>query len=354
MEISEIKQRLTLPMVLNHYGLKADKSHRISCPFHEDKTPSMQLYYKTQTAYCFSANCKTHGKAMDVIDFIMHKENISKHEAIEKAKSFLVNSEERIVNNEQSTSPITHHPSPMERTQFLSNMFTYFRNAISNSQPAKEYIKSRSLDMTKLEVGYNSGQFHHGSRRDLQLIQSSLEVGLLQDIGITSKTGDKAYKVFGKGCIVFAMRNQENEVTGLYFRSIANDKDAKHFYLKGSTGLYPCYPDAQTEILIITESIIDAASLLQIDRIAKEYSILAAYGTNRLNDEMKTAIGTLPNLKEIVFAFDNDKAGKAATEKYSNELRQALPEVKITRLELPNKDVNETLQAHEPEVFMQS
>ena len=112
---------------------------------------------------------------MDVIDFIMHKENISKHEAIEKAKSFLVNSEERIVNNEQSTSPITHHPSPMERTQFLSNMFTYFRNAISNSQPAKEYIKSRSLDMTKLEVGYNSGQFHHGSRITTVLHESPLK-----------------------------------------------------------------------------------------------------------------------------------------------------------------------------------
>lgn len=57
MEISEIKQRLTLPMVLSYYGLKADKSHRINCPFHDDKTPSMQLYPKTQTAYCFSANC---------------------------------------------------------------------------------------------------------------------------------------------------------------------------------------------------------------------------------------------------------------------------------------------------------
>jgi len=44
MEIPEIKQRLTLSMVLQHYGLKADKSHRINCPFHEDKTPSMQLY----------------------------------------------------------------------------------------------------------------------------------------------------------------------------------------------------------------------------------------------------------------------------------------------------------------------
>lgn len=365
MEISEIKQRLTLPMVLNHYGLKADKSHRINCPFHEDKTPSMQLYYKTQTAYCFSANCKTHGKSMDVIDFILHKESvggqpINKHEAIEKAKTMINGVLPEVKElSDSNPKPIIQNP-PLNRTQFLGNMFTYFCNAISNSQPAKEYVKNRSLDITKIEVGYNSGQFHHGSRRDLQLIQSSLEVGLLSELGSNSKTGDKAYKVFGKGCIVFAMRNKEDDITGLYFRSIANDKNAKHFYLKGSTGLYPCYPDAQTEILIITESIIDAASLLQIASVKNEYTILAAYGTNRLNDEMKTAISALPELKEIIFAFDNDKAGKAATEKYANELRNASStksmtnaELRITTLELPCKDVNETLQAHEPEVFIQ-
>lgn len=41
------------------YGLKTDKHSRLQCPFHEDKTPSLQVYYKTQTAYCSSANCKT-------------------------------------------------------------------------------------------------------------------------------------------------------------------------------------------------------------------------------------------------------------------------------------------------------
>ncbi|MBK7883597.1 MAG: hypothetical protein IPJ81_07160 [Chitinophagaceae bacterium] len=72
-------------MVLNYYGLKPDKSLRLNCPFHEDKTPSLQVYYKTHTAYCFSSNCKTHGKSMDVIDFILHKESCTKHEAIKKA-----------------------------------------------------------------------------------------------------------------------------------------------------------------------------------------------------------------------------------------------------------------------------
>src|SRR5206468_4616208 len=53
------------------------------------KTPSLQVYYKTHTAYCFSSNCKTHGKSLDVIDFVMHQENCTKHEALEKCKELI-------------------------------------------------------------------------------------------------------------------------------------------------------------------------------------------------------------------------------------------------------------------------
>ena len=114
MEITEIKQRLTLSMVLNHYGLKADKSHRISCPFHEDKTPSMQLYYKTQTAYCFSANCSTNGHSLDVIELVTRLEKTDKHNGILKCVEMITgysseNREERIVNNEQSSIHTTNH-----------------------------------------------------------------------------------------------------------------------------------------------------------------------------------------------------------------------------------------------------
>jgi DNA primase len=45
------------------------------------------VYYKTHTCYCFSTNCRTHGWAVDVIDFILHKEGCTKHEAILKAKA---------------------------------------------------------------------------------------------------------------------------------------------------------------------------------------------------------------------------------------------------------------------------
>ncbi len=131
MEIADIKQQLTLKEVLNHYGLKPDKQLRLNCPFHDDKTPSLQVYYKTHTCYCFSSNCKTHGKSLDVIDFIKYKENLTKHEAILKAKSLI-----------NGTAPVLE----LTRSAILTKMFTLFKNGVHNSKPAKEYLESRNLD----------------------------------------------------------------------------------------------------------------------------------------------------------------------------------------------------------------
>ncbi|MFY1048505.1 CHC2 zinc finger domain-containing protein, partial [Chryseobacterium sp. GP-SGM7] len=317
MEISEIKSQLSIATVLHYYGLKPDKNNKMCCPFHEDKTPSMQVYYKTQTAYCFSSNCKTHGKSIDVIDFIMHKENRTKHEAILKA--------EDILNPSSGNQEIS-------KEQFLTNMFQYFRNAVSNSKPAKEYLGKRNLDNSILEIGYNSGQFHHGNRKTEELIKQSLEVGLLLDKGIVARTGEKAFSVFGKYGICFALRNKKNEVTGLYFRSTLNDDKNKHFYLKNRFGIYPNYPKSDTKKLILTEAIIDCASLLQIKEIRDNYSIIACFGTNGLNAEILNAIKELKELEEIIFCFDQDKAGKEAVKKYAEEFKN----YKVSTVELPN------------------
>jgi DNA primase len=344
MEITQIKEQLSMSNVLHYYGLKTDKQSRLNCPFHEDKTPSFQVYYKTQTAYCFSSNCKTHGKSIDVIDFILHKENCTKHEAINKAVEILGHKEPN--KNER-------YQQDLSREQFLGNMYQYFKNAISNSKPAKEYLQSRSLDNKKIEVGYNGGQFHHGARKDETLINQCLEYGLLIDKGNKGRTGETAYTVFGKWCIVFALRNRENKVVSLYFRSTLNEKESKHFYLKNRQGLYPNYPNVNTKKLILTESIIDGASLLQVNQIAENYSLLACYGTNGLTEEHIKAIKELKQLEEIIFAFDNDTAGKEAITKYASLLLEEVPGIKISVLEPINKDINETLQLHNEDIFIE-
>ena len=68
MEIREIKSQLSILEVLAHYGFKPDKNDRLKCPFHPDKTPSLQVYPKTNTYCCFSSNCQA--GTGDAIQFI--------------------------------------------------------------------------------------------------------------------------------------------------------------------------------------------------------------------------------------------------------------------------------------------
>lgn len=89
MDISEIKAKLNILTVLEHYGIKPNRNKMLCCPFHDDKNPSMQVYPETNTVHCFSGNCKHTGKAIDQIDFIVHHEKCTKHEAIKKAKTLL-------------------------------------------------------------------------------------------------------------------------------------------------------------------------------------------------------------------------------------------------------------------------
>jgi DNA primase len=179
-------------------------------------------------------------------------------------------------------------------------------------------------------------------------------VGLLTETGKLSKTGEPAYNTFGKWCICFALRNKENQITGLYFRSTLDKKDQRHFYLKDRSGLYPGYPKADTRKLILTEAVIDTASLLQLspNLFTFDFQLLACYGTNGLTEEHLTAIKELKELEEIIFAFDGDEAGNKAVAKYAKELISTLPHCRISTLVLPeNEDINSLLQGHEPGII---
>jgi len=341
MEIAEIKQQLTLAQVLHYYHLKPNKQLQLNCPFHNDKTPSMQVYYKTHTAYCFSSNCKTHGKSLDVIDFILHKESCTKREAILKAV-------ELIGGTKANHKPI----SELTRVAVITKMFTYFKNAIHNSKPAKEYLQSRCLDFTKTEVGYNSGQFHHGTRKDEALIKSCIKYGLLLDLGTKARTGNPAYKPFGKWGIVFPLKNKQNQIVSLYFRSTLSEKKQRHFYLRERQGLYPSYPKPTTKRLILTESIIDAATLLEQEKIKNNYEILSLFGTNGLTEEHTKAIQDLTELEEIIFFLNGDQPGIKAVEKYAPMLKGEYPNLTISNVAVPeNEDINSLLQGHSGEIL---
>jgi DNA primase catalytic core len=331
MEIFELKSRLTILEVASHLGIKSDKTGKALCPFHDDKNPSLQLSKEKNIATCFSSNCDA--GTMDIIALTEKALKLNTHEALLKLKEWA-----GVVNQPKQPD--------LGKVALLTKAFTYFENGLLAAKPAQEYLKSRGItpkgyNVQGIEVGYNSGNFL--SRQNKHLMETSLKYGLI-------KERPKGHSHFAQGCIVFPLRNKQNQIAGLYFRETDDSKSNHHYYLKDREGLYPHYPLPETKKLILTESIIDAATLLAIPKL--EYSILACYGTNGLTAEHLRAIQGAMQLEEIIFFFDGDEPGRKGVEQSAEELNQLKPEVKITYVETPEKeDINSLSLAHEKEIF---
>ncbi|MCD4670272.1 MAG: toprim domain-containing protein, partial [Actinomycetia bacterium] len=229
------------------------------------------------------------------------------------------------------------------KIEILKKVFSYYENALLNSKHAKDYCKQRNLDYSKLQIGYNTGTFHNNNKG---------LVPQLETLGLIKKHPQGGHNVFGKGCIVSPLKNKKGEITGLYFRGANGNKENKHYYLKDRQGLYPKYPPAGTTKLIITESLIDAATLQQIPEITNGYELLSSYGTNGITGEHKAAIKGLAELEEIILFFDGDGAGREGSRARAGELHQLKPGIKISYVETPEgEDINSLSIGRTPELF---
>jgi DNA primase len=308
MTIDEIKQNLSLSQVLHHYN-QTPKNNMLRCPFHDDKTASLQVNFAKNYYKCHACD-----KKGDQIQWVQDYEKLTKHEALLKCSQMIA------YNN--PTAEINQQPKPKETVNY-SEIFQSLKPKLGQSPKAKEYLKQRNLDYTTLEIAYNTGVSY-----------------------------DKL-----KSCLIFPLKNKKAEIVSLYGRSILvpplGAEGAKHFYTTNRTGLYPNYPKPETTKLILTEAIIDCATLLQIDEIQKEYSLLSCYGTNGLTNEHIQAINNLKNLEEIIFFFDGDLPGNQAVEKHAQQLTTINPQLKISKVQTPeNEDINSLLQGHTQEILI--
>ena len=319
MEIAEIKSQLGILDLLKSYSLTPDRNKRINCPFHEDKTPSMQVYPETNTVYCFSSNCKLHGKAIDQIDFIMHKENCTKHEAILKAKSLIT--EQSIISKPKLNK------MNQSQDQSLTDLFSQQRKSLHRTKKALQYLKDRNLDPLKTETGFNSYQ---SGWKQLQ------------------------------NCITFALKDKDGNITSLYGRSIADKKGSKSLLLEESQRTYiQAIQVKKPKRIIITEAIIDAATMVAHGGNyfnggnAPTSSACSLYGTNGWNEEHTEAIRSLKGLQEVILFFDGDEPGAKAVETYSSLLKAMRPRVIISKVHTPaGEDVNSLVISHEPEILI--
>lgn len=321
MEIADIKKRLSILAVLQHYGIRPDRNSHIKCPFHQDDSPSCKIYPDTNTYNCFGC-----GKTGDAIQFIQDKENCGKHEALKKAAGL---AGEETYNT--GTKGVAGHRAAKAGGEDFEALFAKQKESLPRSPKAQEYLKSRGLE-NLTEVGYNSG--------------------------INWK------KL--KQCVTFPLKDKSGNTVSLYGRRALgyhgedrrqgshNVEYGRHYYTADRKGLYPGYPSENTETLIITEAIIDAATLLQIPDVTPSgVEVLSAYGTNGLTAEHIGAINRLPNLQEIIFFFDGDAAGREAAKKNAGKLGTDA-KICVSTVPTPDgEDVNSMFVTYGKEAILQ-
>lgn len=304
MEITDIKQQLSILTVLDHYNVKMNKNRQCLCPFHDDTTPSLKIYLDTNTYHCFGC-----GATGDAIQFIQDKEFgaetssvQAKHKALKKATA-LVGITIDVPKAPSSVSHAISNPFGLD----LEGAFLHLKQNVHRSKKAMRYLEARGIYDVTLAQGFNGK--HHKAMQN---------------------------------CIIYPLKNSHGQIVSFYGRSITNK--GKHYYLPNRKGLYPSYPKRDTQKLILTESIIDATTLLKYT----DYKVLTMYGTNGFTAEHAEALRQLPNLQEIILFFDGDDAGKQANKTVSKNLHQLLPKATISVVVTPDdEDINSLIQSHE-------
>src|SRR5690554_4050732 len=313
MNIPSLKSKLDILQIGEELGIKIDKHGKAHCPFHNDKTPSFQFSKEKQIVTCFSANCSA--GTMDVVELVKKYKSLE----LPKALDWLQERTNEVMSENLTQTQTTTKPSYREDFEQMQSSFVA-------SSTARKYAESRNLDWKSLEIGYNAFK--------------------------SSKFN------YLRGCITFPLKNEKGDIVSLYGRSVRST-GGNHFYSKNRNGLYPGYPNRGVKKLILTESVIDTATLLNNKDlpagkagITESYALLSLYGTNGLTAEHIHALQQIESLEEIVLFFDGDESGKEANLKHAKYLKSLFSETTIRIVQTPDgTDINELCQSHDKGVF---
>lgn len=167
--------------------------------------------------------------------------------------------------------------------------------------------------------------------------------GISSDIVNEFRTNKQLYQDKNKNC-VFVSYNKENKAefatkrgTNTYKRYLGD--------VPGSNYDNCFFVDNNSETMLVTESVIDAMSVMSIIHENggnyKEYSYLALAGVQKFS-AVKNQYLQHKNIKHIIIATDNDTAGKLCVENIKNELKE-FDVVCKEHLPTIGKDWNEVL-----------
>lgn len=276
---------------------KKGSTYVACCPFHQEKTPSFNVNARKQFYYCFGC-----GAGGDAISFIKAYDHLDFVEAVEKLAHRYGKEVPRAVSDQPSISP-SHYA-------LMDKACQYYQKNLKHSPEAIDYLKTRGL------TGHSAKEFKLGCvlGKDDDFFQACLSEHTKADMQAVGLLSQKDRPYFYGFRLMFPIRDTRGRVIAFGARSLT---DAMPKYLNSpetplfhkSHTLYGLYEalvsTRQLQRLIVVEGYMDVVALTQ-------HGIPGAVATLGTACTQAHIQKLLKYVKDIIFAFDGDGAGKKA------------------------------------------
>ncbi|WP_017324967.1 CHC2 zinc finger domain-containing protein [Synechococcus sp. PCC 7336] len=320
--IERIKSDVSLERLLAAQGhnLKNHGQDLITtCPFHEDKTPSLVISPDTNLWHCLGA-CQTGGS---VIDWVMKREAVSFRHAIELLKHDLPHLD---ADNPTNSKPIKRSSTPKlpplaanpDNQRLLRQVIDHYHRTLTESPDALAYLQSRGLHSSELLQQFKLG--YANRTLSYRLPQKNRQSGAairtqLQEIGLLRSSGHEHFN----GCLVVPVISATGVIEEVYGRKIGKalrKGTAQHLYLPGPhRGVWNVPALAASSQAILCESLMDAMTFW----VHGYRNVTSSYGTSGFTFDHLTAFEQ-HSIQRVYIAYDRDRAGNTAAEKLAETL----------------------------------
>lgn len=320
-EIERIKRETDLAQLVAASGVKLKRKGKQLvglCPFHDDHEPSLIVDPKKQLWNCLGA-C---GAGGDVYQFVMKRDGLD----FKAAHQLL--SAGRHSGNSEPPPTLSAPPAAAVSAadlRWLDRAVTHYHRCLLSTPLAQDYLRRRGITApefaTTFRLGYADGSL-------LEIISPEGQAAL-QRLGVLTETGRELLS----GCVIFPLLEAASgQVVNLYGR---HTERAQHLYLPGARrGVFNPQGAQQTDEVILTESVIDAAAVWS----AGLRNVLPVYGVNGLTDELLAHLQAC-RVRRVTLLLDSDDAGQHAAQVIEQRLRAA--QIAAQAVLLPVKDASE-------------
>ena len=348
-QIERIKSDISLLRLVESQGYqprKQGKDYALSCPFHDEKTPSLIISPKTNLFNCFGC-----GASGSVIDWVMKTQGVSFRfacELLQKDLGLIADSGTKTVKQNTTTKLDAPLNADADSQTALRQVIDYYHQTLKQSPEVLAYLEKRGLKSAELVDRFKLGFANRtlGYRLPEKQVKAGKELrGKLQAIGILRESGHEHFN----GSLVVPVMDEHGVISEVYGRKILGSRLRKgtpqHLYLPGPhDGVWNVEALQASEEIILCEALIDAMTFW----VNGFRNVTTSYGTNGFTASHLAAFKQY-EIKRVLIAYDRDEAGNRAADELAKKL--AKEKIDCFRILLPKgMDVNEyALQVTPPE-----